>query len=187
MTFWSGPLETLLAGLSARLEGLSSADADRRRATSGANRAGVPRGRPPWRLLLDQFRSPLVLLLLFAMTLSLFLGETTDGVIVLVVVAVFWLLPVLGLLVASLRPEEAGARSGWWTVFTAPAQLTLANYAALLSDRVMLGSLWNTVPASDPRSLAAARRASSTSPVRMWSAICQPASLREPRSMQVAR
>jgi alpha-glucoside transport system permease protein len=63
----------------------------------------------------------------------------------LVVVAVFWLLPVLGLLVASLRPEEAGARSGWWTVFTAPAQLTLDNYAALLSDRVMLGSLWNTV------------------------------------------
>jgi alpha-glucoside transport system permease protein len=65
--------------------------------------------------------------------------------IALVVVAVFWLLPVLGLLVASLRPEEASARSGWWTVFTAPAQLTLANYAALLSDRVMLGSLWNTV------------------------------------------
>jgi alpha-glucoside transport system permease protein len=65
--------------------------------------------------------------------------------IVLVAVAVFWLLPVLGLLVASLRPEEANARSGWWTVFTAPAQLTLANYAVLLSDRVMLGSLWNTV------------------------------------------
>ena len=87
MTFWSGPLETLLAGLSARPEGLSSAEADRRLATSGANRAGVSRARPPWRLLLDQFRSPLVLLLLFAMTLSLFLGETTDGVIVLVVVA----------------------------------------------------------------------------------------------------
>ena len=31
-------------------------------------------------------RSPLVLLLLFAMTLSLFLGETTDGVIVLAIV-----------------------------------------------------------------------------------------------------
>jgi alpha-glucoside transport system permease protein len=65
--------------------------------------------------------------------------------IVLTGVAVFWLLPVLGLLVASLRPEGDSERSGWWTVFTAPAQLTLANYAALLSDGVVAGSLWNTV------------------------------------------
>jgi alpha-glucoside transport system permease protein len=65
--------------------------------------------------------------------------------VVLVVVALFWLLPVLGLLVASLRPESDNTASGWWTVFTQPAQLTLANYADLLSDRAMLGSLWNTV------------------------------------------
>jgi alpha-glucoside transport system permease protein len=60
-------------------------------------------------------------------------------------VAIFWMLPVLGLLVASLRPESSNARSGWWTVFTAPAQLTLANYEDLLADRAVLGSLWNTV------------------------------------------
>jgi alpha-glucoside transport system permease protein len=65
--------------------------------------------------------------------------------VVLTAVAVFWLLPVLGLLVASLRSEQDSARSGWWTVFTAPAQLTLDNYAALLADGVVLGSLWNTV------------------------------------------
>jgi alpha-glucoside transport system permease protein len=63
----------------------------------------------------------------------------------LVVVALFWLMPVLGLLVASLRPESDNAHSGWWTVFTRPAELTLANYGDLLSDRAMLGSLWNTV------------------------------------------
>jgi Mg2+-importing ATPase len=40
----------------------------------------------PLGLLLNQFRSPLVLLLLFAMALSLFLGETADGVIVLAIV-----------------------------------------------------------------------------------------------------
>jgi alpha-glucoside transport system permease protein len=69
--------------------------------------------------------------------------------VLLVVVALFWLMPVLGLLVASLRPERANADSGWWTVFTdvftTPAALTLANYEELLSDRAMLGSLWNTV------------------------------------------
>ncbi|HZG90175.1 MAG TPA: carbohydrate ABC transporter permease [Pseudonocardia sp.] len=67
----------------------------------------------------------------------------------LVVVALFWMLPVLGLLVASLRPESDNAATGWWTVFTglftAPAQLTLSNYADLLADGAMLGSLWNTV------------------------------------------
>jgi alpha-glucoside transport system permease protein len=63
----------------------------------------------------------------------------------LVVVAVFWLMPAFGLLVASLRPEEGNAGTGWWTVFTAPAQLTLDNYAELLSDGAMVGSLWNTV------------------------------------------
>jgi alpha-glucoside transport system permease protein len=65
--------------------------------------------------------------------------------VVLVAVALFWLLPVLGLLVASLRPEVGNAGSGWWTVFTAPAQLTLANYGELLAEQQMLGSLWNTV------------------------------------------
>jgi alpha-glucoside transport system permease protein len=63
----------------------------------------------------------------------------------LVAVALLWMLPVLGLLIASLRPESSNARNGWWTVFAAPAQLTLANYAELLTDRAVLGSLWNTV------------------------------------------
>ena len=63
----------------------------------------------------------------------------------LLVVALFWLVPVIGLLVVSLRPQAANAGSGWWTVFTAPAELTLANYGELLADRAVLGSLWNTV------------------------------------------
>jgi alpha-glucoside transport system permease protein len=67
----------------------------------------------------------------------------------LVLVALFWLLPVLGLVVASLRPESDNTTSGWWTVLTPlatkPAELTLQNYAALLADREMLGSLGNTV------------------------------------------
>ena len=65
--------------------------------------------------------------------------------IVLVLVAVFWLVPVFGLFVASLRPETSNASSGWWTVLTAPAELTLANYGHLLGDEVLVRSLWNTV------------------------------------------
>ncbi|WP_232664272.1 carbohydrate ABC transporter permease [Pseudonocardia sp. TRM90224] len=60
-------------------------------------------------------------------------------------VAVFWLMPVFGLLAASLRPESSNAASGWWTVLTAPAELTLANYAELLADDGLVRSIWNTL------------------------------------------
>ena len=49
-----------------------------------------------------------------------------------VVTGVFWLFPSLGLAVASLRSSADNSATGWWNVFTAPSQLTLHNYAALL-------------------------------------------------------
>jgi len=84
--FWSAPIETILAELVARPDGLTQIEADRRLLRLGPNRRSDTRAITPLGLLLNQFRSPLVLLLLFAMTLSLFLGETTDGVIVLAIV-----------------------------------------------------------------------------------------------------
>lgn len=86
-SFWAAPIGTLLAGLATRAEGLTQGEADERRLRFGPNRGADGRSAAgPLRLLLTQFRSPLVLLLLFAMTLSLFLGETTDGLIVLAIV-----------------------------------------------------------------------------------------------------
>jgi Mg2+-importing ATPase len=84
--FWSGPIEKVLAELAARPDGLSQIEADERLLRLGPNRRSDVGAITPLGLLLNQFRSPLVLLLLFAMTLSLFLGETTDGVIVLAIV-----------------------------------------------------------------------------------------------------
>ncbi|WP_199434123.1 carbohydrate ABC transporter permease [Qaidamihabitans albus] len=68
----------------------------------------------------------------------------------LVVIALFWLMPVLGLLVASLRSETSNRADGWWTIFTAPAQLTLDNYRDIVSNDTILDSLWNTVLISVP-------------------------------------
>jgi alpha-glucoside transport system permease protein len=65
--------------------------------------------------------------------------------IVLVAVAAFWLLPVLGLFVASLRPESDNTASGWWTVLAAPARLTASNYARLIADPSIMRSVGNTV------------------------------------------
>ena len=85
-SFWATPVEVLLADLASRPDGLSEVEADRQRLRFGPNRSSDTRRITPLGLLLNQFRSPLVILLLFAMTLSLFLGETTDGVIVLAIV-----------------------------------------------------------------------------------------------------
>lgn len=63
----------------------------------------------------------------------------------LVVVALFWLLPVFGLVLASLRSQSDSQSSGWWTVLTKPAQLTLKNYFVLLDNEQLRDSLVNTV------------------------------------------
>ncbi|MEV0676363.1 carbohydrate ABC transporter permease [Actinosynnema sp. NPDC050436] len=63
----------------------------------------------------------------------------------LALVALFWLVPVFGLMIASLRDEADNTASGWWSVFTRPAELTLANYADLVGNSTVLRSLLNTV------------------------------------------
>ncbi|TYB41417.1 carbohydrate ABC transporter permease [Actinomadura chibensis] len=63
----------------------------------------------------------------------------------LVLVALFWLVPTFGLLVASLRSNADNNASGWWTVFTEPAQLTAGSYSALLDKGDFVDSFWNTV------------------------------------------
>ncbi|MFD6531603.1 carbohydrate ABC transporter permease [Streptomyces sp. NPDC060184] len=68
----------------------------------------------------------------------------------LVLVALFWLMPTIGLLLSSLRDGKDIAASGWWQVFTAPSQLTLDNYQHLLSDSAITGSLLSTVMITVP-------------------------------------
>lgn len=72
---------------------------------------------------------------------------------ILVVIGLAWLVPALGLAVASLRPGADNASSGWWTVLTAPARLTAENYANLLDNPRMVQSFWNTVTISIPATL----------------------------------
>ncbi|PRX92330.1 carbohydrate ABC transporter permease [Allonocardiopsis opalescens] len=73
--------------------------------------------------------------------------------VLLVVVAVFWLLPTLGLFVASLRDEADNNATGWWTALLAPAQLSLDSYGRLLGDSGFTSSFWNTVWITVPSTL----------------------------------
>jgi alpha-glucoside transport system permease protein len=81
------------------------------------------------------------------------LAERTGGGVlrvVLIVVALFWLVPTFGLLASSLRLPTDIAASGWWKVFTKPSQLTWENYSKLLSNDTITHSLWNSVLISVP-------------------------------------
>jgi P-type Mg2+ transporter len=83
--FWKLTAEELLIQLKTSVRGLSETDAQKR-LEEQRTRQKLPK---PWlkdlQLLLSQFRSPLVLLLVFAVLLSIFLKEYSDSIIILVV------------------------------------------------------------------------------------------------------
>lgn len=81
-----------------------------------------------------------------------FLGRGVINV-VLAIVAIFWLVPTVGLFIASLRDSTDNSQSGWWTALTAPAQLTLENYGNLLGNSQFMGSFVNTLAISVPTTL----------------------------------
>jgi alpha-glucoside transport system permease protein len=71
----------------------------------------------------------------------------------LVLVALFWLMPTVGLLISSFRGPVDIAGSGWWKVFTTPSQLTVTNYKELLSNDTVTSSLVNTALITVPATL----------------------------------
>jgi len=87
-SFWEARIDELLARLGSTPEGLSTLQA-RPFVAHPVERASE---ESPVRLLLRQFGSPLVLLLLFSAGLSFALGERVDATIILTIVAVSGLL-----------------------------------------------------------------------------------------------
>jgi len=69
---------------------------------------------------------------------------------VLVVVALVWLTPTLGLFVSSLRPSKDNAESGWWKAFEHPGTLSFDSYSKLLDNSSITHAFWNTVYISVP-------------------------------------
>lgn len=65
--------------------------------------------------------------------------------VALTVIALFWLVPTVSLLVISLRPEGLFEISGWWKVFAEPSQLTLSNYKTLFDQGLVAGGLLDSL------------------------------------------
>ncbi len=84
--FWSVPATDVLRQLATAREGLSSEQARQRLASFGANTLKAQSRSNVLGLVLSQFNSPIVLLLLFATGLSFFLHDPVNALIILAIV-----------------------------------------------------------------------------------------------------
>ncbi len=91
-TFWSSPATEVLGLLQATPQGLTGRDADARRRSHGANLLKPKRRSGDLTLLIGQFKSPIMIILLVAAGLSFFLHDRTDTIIILTIVLVSGLL-----------------------------------------------------------------------------------------------
>ena len=74
---------------------------------------------------------------------------------VVILIAILWLVPTIGVLVTSFRPAQDVAQSGWWTVLggiSDSVRFTLHNYKMVLSKlgigRAFLNSFIITIPST---------------------------------------
>jgi Ca2+-transporting ATPase len=80
--------EALLVQVTDATTGLSQAVAADRQKRYGLNELTEKPPRPVWYLLLSQFKSFLILVLIFAAVVSAIIGDLTDGAVILVVVTI---------------------------------------------------------------------------------------------------
>jgi Mg2+-importing ATPase len=139
--YWSLPREQLLAQLHADAGGLSAAEAAARlqrygpNAFDGAKRAGV------LGLYINQFKSPLVLILIVASAVSLLASEWVDAAVVLVVVFGSTILGFAQEYIASNAIEELRSQVVITsTVLRGGAALTLPSAQVVPGDVVLLAA-----------------------------------------------
>src|SRR5512135_3217788 len=119
--FWSVPQEDLLHRLRSTPQGVSAGEARRRLAGGPTHLIKAGRWTRALSLLMAQFKSPIILILLIAAGLSLFLGEDTDASIILAIVLASGLLgfgqewgaaDALGKLLALVQTRASVLRDG---------------------------------------------------------------------------
>jgi P-type Mg2+ transporter len=84
--YWSLTGEDLISGLHTTSRGLSSIEAQQRLQQYGPNILSSKKDMGPLALFLQQFKSPIILILLFATIVSAYLGDTVDAIIITLIV-----------------------------------------------------------------------------------------------------
>jgi alpha-glucoside transport system permease protein len=70
-----------------------------------------------------------------------------------ILIAILWNIPTLGLIVSSFRPPVLVSSTGWWTAFAPPFQFTLENYERVLTTNNMATSFINSLVISIPATI----------------------------------
>ena len=64
--------------------------------------------------------------------------------VVLIIVALIWLIPTIGLFLTSLMAAQDAAENGWWQIFAEPSLATFDNYRAIFENDDITSSLVTT-------------------------------------------
>jgi alpha-glucoside transport system permease protein len=65
--------------------------------------------------------------------------------VILLLIAIFWLVPTAGLFVTSILDPTDQAEGHWWTFVTQPSSWTLENYRNMFDNEGITHALWVTV------------------------------------------
>jgi Mg2+-importing ATPase len=145
--YWSQSTESLLVALQSTGDGLGDADAQQRLATFGHNVLEAKKKATAPGIFLNQFKSPIILILLFATGLSAVLKDWMDAVIIFVIVLGSAVLSFVQEYNASAAAEKLRARvTAKATVLRDGAPRQVLAEEVVPGDVVLL-SAGNLVPA----------------------------------------
>ncbi len=86
--FTSQEIDQVFQALATSDRGLDSGEVLRRQVTYGRNEIDSSDGPHPWRIFVDQFKSFIIYILLFAVVFAVAIGEYVDSLIIIVIVAI---------------------------------------------------------------------------------------------------
>ncbi|SHI78802.1 Ca2+-transporting ATPase [Malonomonas rubra DSM 5091] len=88
MELYRQPLAEVFSALDSSAGGLDAATAEERLQQFGFNQLETKTSINPWQIFIDQFKSFIIYILLFAVVFSLLIGEYVDSVIILIILLV---------------------------------------------------------------------------------------------------
>jgi len=145
--YWSRPVEELFAALNSSSAGLGSAEADLRLAEVGPNLLEVKEKATALKLFLNQFKSPIILILLFATGVSAVLKDWVDALIILAIVLGSALLSFFQEYSASTAAEKLRAQVTVKATVLRDGQAQQVPAEQVVPGDVVLLSAGNLVPA----------------------------------------
>lgn len=145
--YWAKPAGTLMEELRTGSSGLTSVDAEARLRTAGSNALGRSGGHPALSAFARQFRSPLVLILIFAAIVSAFVGEGSEAAIIAAIVLASCALSFTQEYGASRAMEALTARIARKATVLRDGRETPVPVEEIVPGDVILLSAGNLIPA----------------------------------------